>query len=102
MDPDYLHRRLLAAITGIADGKGLEDYVPVPGPEVDRPTHVVGALIDAISYLPDHFHADDLAVVDCTFERLSLARPSDWKADVAAVLLRKLRTMRIVSMAGPS
>ena len=97
MDPDYLHRRLLAAITGIADGKGLEDYVPV-----DRPTHVVGALIDAISYLPDHFHADDLAVVDCAFERLSLARPSDWKADVAAVLLRKLRTMRIVSMAGPS
>jgi hypothetical protein len=92
--PDYLHRRLMAAIRAIADGKGLEDHVPIVGPEIDRPTHVVGALNDAISYLPDRFGPEDIPVVDRAFARLRLERSSDQKGEVAAALLRKLRTIR--------
>jgi hypothetical protein len=90
MDLDYAHERLMAALKGIADGKGLEDHVPVGGQGIGKTTSIVSALNEALK-LDDHFHADHLPAVDRAFKALNLLRPSARKADVAAALLQSMR-----------
>src|SRR3954447_14376516 len=92
MDLDYTHRRLMAAIKGIADGEHVENYVPVGGPEIGKKTGIESALNDAITYLDENFHEDELPEVDRAYKALNLQRASIRKRDVAADLLKRLRS----------
>jgi hypothetical protein len=85
MDLEYAHRRLMAALDGIAAGKKHHDAVSVPGD--DRPANIFEALKDAGEQLKERFHAHELAKVDAAFKARGLVRTSDRKDEVATALL---------------
>ena len=85
-DLEYTHARLMAALIGIYEGKGLSDWVPVPL-SFGRKTKVSNALNDAVAYLKEAFQADDLDTVDRTLKTLKLVRTSDQKNDTANVII---------------
>jgi hypothetical protein len=84
---EHTHKRLMAALHGIADGKGLSDSVPVA---YGQTTKIFEALKDAGKHLSEPFHEDDLEIVDRAFKKLGLVRTSDQKNDVANALLKAL------------
>ena len=89
MDLEHTHARLMAALKGIAEGRGLSDSVPVP-PSYRQSTKILNALIDAAKHLKEPFHADDLDAVDRAFTQLGLVRTNDRKNDVANAILNAL------------
>jgi len=78
----------MAALKGIAEGRGLSDSVPVP--PYGQSTKILNALIDAAKHLNEPFHADDLDAVDRAFTQLGLVRTNDRKNDVANAILNAL------------
>ena len=90
MDLDYANKRLMAALGGIADGKGLSEMVPVPT-AFGQYTRIIDALNDAKCPLNEELHADELDVVDRAFKRLNLVRSSNRKNEVAYSILEALR-----------
>ena len=88
VDLEYAHSRLMAALIGISEGKGLSDSVPVPSSAAyGRNTRIFDALKDAVVYLKEPFHAEDIDTVDRAFKRLKLVRTSDQKNDAANAIL---------------
>ena len=77
--------QLMAALDGIAAGKGHKDVVTVPG--YGQSAKIFEALTDAGDHLKERFHADELALVDAAFKKRGLARTSDQKNEVATALL---------------
>jgi hypothetical protein len=77
-----------AARCGIAEGKGLSDTVPVQ--PIGQSTKLFDALNDAIKYLNETFHADDLEIVDRALTKLGLTRMCDRKDEIARTVLRAL------------
>jgi hypothetical protein len=88
MDLEHTHARLMAALKGIADGKGLSDTVTVP--PLGTTTKIFNALNDAVKHLDEAFAADDLDLVDVALKRLNLTRTSDKKNEVARAILTAL------------
>lgn len=88
MNADYTHSRLMAALKGLAEGKGRDDVVGVPG--FGQQTKILAALIDA-QHLKEPFHADHLDVVDAAFLKLGLTRTSVRKDEIAKVVISSLR-----------
>jgi hypothetical protein len=88
IDLDHTHKRLMAALRGIAEGKGLSDTVPVQ--PFGQSTKIVEALNHAVEHLKEPFHADDLGIVDQAMTKLGLARTSDQKDEIARMILKAL------------
>jgi hypothetical protein len=84
MDKEQAHNALMAALRGIAAGKGHTETVPMMYGESIKIFH---ALKNAVRYLPEPFHADDLDTVDEAFKRCGVERTSDRKDEVAQALL---------------
>ena len=78
MDLEHTHARLMAALKGIAEGRGLSDTVTVP--PLGTRTKIFNALNDAVKHLDEAFAADNLDLVDAAlkhrFGRRSERRPS--------------------------
>ena len=90
MDVEYTHHRLMTAIEGVADRKGLKDYVSVRGGGgFGRSVRIFDALKHG-KKLEGDFHAELLPIVDRAFKALGRERPSDRIADVADALLKHL------------
>jgi hypothetical protein len=85
MDLEYAHKRLIAALHGVAAGKGTLDVVEVR--PFGRQAHIGLALADA-GLLEGTFHADHLSVVDEAFSKLGRTRPSN-RIDVCAEALQE-------------
>jgi hypothetical protein len=85
MDLEYAYKRLIAALHGVAAGKGILDVVEVPS--YGQQAHISFALADAGS-LEETFHADHLSVVDEAFSKLGRTRPSN-RIDVCAEALQE-------------
>jgi hypothetical protein len=77
------HNDLMAALRGIAAGKGHTQSVNAYGASVK----IFDALNNAMKYLPEPFHADDMDAVDKAFKQLGLVRTSDRKDEAARTLL---------------
>jgi hypothetical protein len=88
MDPEYAHKRLIAALHGIAAGKEILDVVEVR--PFGQQAHIGLALADARS-LEGTFHADHLSVVDAAFSRLGRTRPSNRIDECAEALQEALQ-----------
>ncbi len=90
MDIEHIHWALMAALHGIAAGKGLRDAIPTYGASVK----IYDALNDAIEYLHEPFHADvEWGVIDQAFKRVGLEHTSDRKDEIAQALLARLRAV---------
>jgi hypothetical protein len=87
MDLDHANRQLMAALDGIAEGKGLSDSVYVQ--PWGQTIKIFNALNDA-KHLTEPFHAEELATVDRAFKKLGLLRTSNQKSVAANVILKKL------------
>ena len=83
MDIEQAHNTLMAALRGIAAGKGHAEAVSTYGASV----RIFDALNNAMRYLPESFHADDMNTVDEAFKKLRLVRTSDRKDEIARTLL---------------
>ena len=84
MDKEQAHNALMAALRGIAAGKGHTEMISVYGASVK----IFDGLNNAVKYLPEHFHADDdMDTVDKAFKQCGLVRTSDRKDEVARTLL---------------
>jgi hypothetical protein len=85
MDLEYAYKRLIAALHGVAAGKGIFDVVKVPS--FGQQAHMALALADA-ELLEGTFPADHLSVVDGAFSKLGQTRPSD-RIDMGAGALQE-------------
>jgi hypothetical protein len=83
MDKEQAHNALMAALRGVAAGKGHAEAVLTYGASVK----IFDGLNNAVKYLPEPFHADDLDAVDKAFEQCGLVRASERKGEVARTLL---------------
>jgi hypothetical protein len=84
MDLDHTHARLMAALQGIAEGKGRRDSVSV---QFGQTTRIFEALNDAAKYLHEPFHEEDLELVDRAFAKLGRRRVSNKRSEVASEIL---------------
>jgi hypothetical protein len=82
---EHTHNRLMRALRGIAEGKGLDDAVTVP--PTGTQTIISHALVHA-KHLPEPFV--DFDTVDAAFARLGIKRTSDRKDECAAALMAEL------------
>lgn len=89
IDLEHTHMRLMAALKGLSEGKGLDDFVVVP--PYGQQTKIASALNDAARHLIEPFHADDMEIVDAAFNKIGLSRTSTKKNEVAAAIIRALR-----------
>lgn len=83
---DYTRDRLIAALNGFKEGKGLDDAVGVPT-SFGKQTNIREALRDANRILVEPFHAEHVPLVDTVFARFGEERPSIFINDCAAALL---------------
>lgn len=89
-NPDYDHRRLMAAIKAIADGRRLDDFTSVPS-DYGREFKIRVALIDGEREFPELFEDDDdWKVVLAAFAQLRLEPPSRRKDECCTSLLTAL------------
>jgi hypothetical protein len=75
----------MAALQGIAEGKGRGDSVAVQ--PHGQTTRIFEALNDAAKYLDEPFHEEDLELVDRAFAKLCRKRISNKKNEVALEIL---------------
>jgi hypothetical protein len=95
---DSVHDKVIAAMKGIKNGKGLNDSVAYP--PVGTRIRIFDALNEAREYLKEPFHADHIELVDSVFGRTWLLKPSD-RIDECATALINILANRI-ELRGPS
>jgi hypothetical protein len=85
-NPDYDHRRMMAAIKAVSDGRRLDDLASVPS-DYGREFKIRDALIDGEREFPEPFEDDDWKVVLTAFARLRLTPLSRRKDECCTSLL---------------
>jgi hypothetical protein len=88
-NPYYAHRRMMAAIKAISDGRRLDDVASVPS-DYGREFNIREALIDGEREFPEPFEDDDWKVVLVAFARLKLDPPTRRKDECCTSLLRAM------------
>jgi hypothetical protein len=88
VDFDHAHNRLISSLRGIAKGRRLSDCVVVP--PFGQTTIIINALNDAVKWLDEEFHEDDLALVDQALHQCGVVRRSNKKNEVAKAMLEAL------------
>jgi hypothetical protein len=93
---------LIEAFRGVANGKGLQDRVPMMDaagtPDFGR-TMQVDEVLAAAQYLPDDetFNEEEVAVVDAAYGNLGITRPSNSKKAAANTIATALVRARRLS-----
>ena len=85
---EQVHTELMAAVRGVAAGKGCCDFVEVP--ELGTTTRIFDAVQRALQFLLEPFTPNDLEIVDRAFASLGKTRQSIRKNEVALEILESL------------
>ncbi|MFI4987503.1 MAG: hypothetical protein ACHQF3_08680 [Alphaproteobacteria bacterium] len=88
-NPDYAHRRMMAAIKAISDGRQLDDFASVPS-DYGREFKIRDGLIDGEREFPEAFEDDDWKIVLVAFAQLRLVPPSRRQDECCTSLLRAM------------
>ncbi|MGM4965761.1 hypothetical protein AB7714_19855 [Tardiphaga sp. 1201_B9_N1_1] len=91
MDLDYIHCQFMAAIKGIANGKGLAEVVAVP--PFGQQVRIGQALSAAGEHLSVAFHDEDADSINAAFHAFGASRSSD-RIDACSISLMELSKMR--------
>jgi hypothetical protein len=85
-NPDYDHRRMMAAIKAVSDGRRLDDVASVPS-DYGREFKIRDALIDSEQEFPEPFDDEHWSSVLAAFAQLKLAPLSRRKDECCTSLL---------------
>ena len=89
---EQVHAELMAALDGVAGGKGPCDFVAVP--QVGTTTKIFDAVQRAVQFLYEPFEAHDIDVVDRAYAKLGKTRQSIRQNEVALEILEALIVKR--------
>ena len=84
---EQVHAELMAALEGIAAGKGHRDLVEVPRV---GPTKILYAVQRAVQFLYEPCEPNDIDIVDRAYAKLGKIRQSSRKNEVALEILEAL------------
>ena len=89
---EQVHAELMAALDGVAGGKGPCDFVEVP--QVGTTTKIFDAVQRAVQFLYEPFEPHDIDVVDRAYAKLGKTRQSNQQNEVALEILEALIVKR--------
>ena len=89
---EQVHAELMAALDGVAAGKGPCDFVEVP--QVGTTTKSFDAVQRAVQFLYEPFEPNDIDVVERAYAKLGKTRQSIQQNEVALEILEALIVKR--------